>query len=166
MIQFDEFIFFNPRKCLTLPNLPKNFSRVATTSPDATHGSKMQQALPIVLSKMQQLPLQLFAWNLRVPHELSGFSQLLKLLGDKRDLQPEKWRESLFHGYIGAPTDLGWWVYPLLYGNNGSWSTLAHMYLWILVVIRIVNLCKVLFLGSDRYILHESTGFKLHFHQK
>ena len=28
--------------------------------------------------------------------------------------------ESLFHGYIGAPTDLGWWVYPLLYGDNGS----------------------------------------------
>ena len=28
--------------------------------------------------------------------------------------------ESLFHGYIGAPTDLGWWVYPLLCGNNGS----------------------------------------------
>ena len=22
--------------------------------------------------------------------------------------------------YKPAPTDLGWWVYPLLYGNNGS----------------------------------------------
>ena len=22
---------------------------------------------------------------------------------------------------------LGWWVYPLLCGNNGSWSTLAHI---------------------------------------
>ena len=25
------------------------------------------------------------------------------------------------------PLLLGWWVYPLLYGNNGSGSTLAHM---------------------------------------
>ncbi len=25
------------------------------------------------------------------------------------------------------PLLLGWWVYPLLYGNNGSWSTLAHI---------------------------------------
>ena len=28
---------------------------------------------------------------------------------------------------IFSPLLLGWWVYPLLYGNNGSWSTLAHM---------------------------------------
>ncbi len=28
---------------------------------------------------------------------------------------------------IQTPTDLGWWVYPLLYGNNGSWLTLAHI---------------------------------------
>ena len=26
------------------------------------------------------------------------------------------------------PTWLGWWVYPLLYGNNGSWSTRSHIW--------------------------------------
>ena len=31
------------------------------------------------------------------------------------------------NGALWTPTDLGWWVYPLLYGNNGSWSTLAHL---------------------------------------
>ena len=39
-------------------------------------------------------------------------------VGDKRDLPPLM-TESLFHGYIGAPT-IGLMTHPLLDGNNGS----------------------------------------------
>ena len=41
------------------------------------------------------------------------------------DGHPTFSRESL--QWVYEPLLLGWWVYPLLYGNNGSWSTLAQM---------------------------------------
>ena len=61
---------------------------------------------------------------------------------DSSSLGPPPWTESAWTEtakwtdcYFTVRWVGGWWVYPLLYGNNGSWSTPAHinLYLWLLL---------------------------------
>ena len=52
-----------------------------------------------------------------------GRENQLLIYGDKL-IPPGQWRESLFHGYINARTDLGWWVYLLF--NMEIWGCKRH----------------------------------------
>ncbi len=36
------------------------------------------------------------------------------------------WKMTESLSWVYKPLLLGWWVYPLLYGSNGSWSTRSH----------------------------------------
>ncbi len=49
---------------------------------------------------------------------------------------------------------MGWWVYPLLYGNNGSWSTLAHMFVlngqFCSIATAKISTCELLFTGCEK----------------
>ena len=56
-----------------------------------------------------------------------------ELIPPFHDWNPEKgvWKRK--------PTELGWWVYPLWYGNNGIWSTRSHTSLSLYQRIRVRN---------------------------
>ena len=36
------------------------------------------------------------------------------------------WKMTESLSWVYKPLLLGWWVYPILYGSNGSWSTRSH----------------------------------------